>query len=215
MVTEIHAAVAGPSTKPLSQIPARAKLPARPIVFKGRDDQLNEIVGIICKLVAVGIAVMGPGGVGKTSLALAVLHDSRVIEVVGDHRFFISVEGMIDIGNASTLLANHLDLEGSSDPLSRSISYLQSLPRALLVVDNLETLWFSNTPSARADTENFLSRLAEVPSVTLIVTSRGTVPPSGVQWSNAEFTKLATLSLDAARDTLSRLRKLLQTLPRR
>ncbi|KAH7088683.1 P-loop containing nucleoside triphosphate hydrolase protein [Auriculariales sp. MPI-PUGE-AT-0066] len=207
MVTEIHAAVAGPSTKPLSQIPARAKLPARPIVFKGRDDQLNEIVGIICKLVAAGIAVMGPGGVGKTSLALAVLHDSRVIEVIGDHRFFISVEGMIDIDAASTLLANHLDLEGSSDPLSSSISYLQSLPRALLVVDNLETLWFSNTPSARADTENFLSRLAEVPSVTLLVTSRGTVPPSGVEWSNAEFAKLATLSLDAARDTFIQIAK--------
>ncbi|KAH7108558.1 hypothetical protein BKA62DRAFT_25799 [Auriculariales sp. MPI-PUGE-AT-0066] len=149
MVTEIHAAVAGPTTKPLSQIPVRAKLPARPIYFNGRDARLNEIVALICKLVATRIAIMGPGGIGKTSLALAVLYDSRVIEVVGDHRFFISVEGMIDIDAASTHLANHLGLDATSEPLSNAIGYLHSLPRALLVVDNLETLWFSKNASAR------------------------------------------------------------------
>ncbi|KAH7090128.1 P-loop containing nucleoside triphosphate hydrolase protein [Auriculariales sp. MPI-PUGE-AT-0066] len=201
IVTEIHAAVAGTSTKPLSQIPARVKLPARPIYFNGRDARLNEIVALICVLVATRIAIMGPGGIGKTSLALAVLYDSRVIEVVGDHRFFISVEGMIDIDAASTHLANHLGLDASSDPLSSAIGYLQSLPRALLVVDNLETLWFSNNASACVDIEQFLSRLAEVSSLTLLITSRGAVPPDGVQWSNTQSAELAQLSLDAARDT--------------
>ncbi|KAH7102005.1 hypothetical protein BKA62DRAFT_151430, partial [Auriculariales sp. MPI-PUGE-AT-0066] len=201
MVTEIHAAIAGPSTKPLSHIPARLKLPARPIYFNGRDARLNEIVALICMLVATRIAIMGPGGIGKTSLALAVLYDSRVIEVVGDHRFFISVEGMIDIDAASTHLANQLGLDATSEPLSNAIAYLQSLPRALLVVDNLETLWFSKNASARVDTEQFLSRLAEVSSLTLLITSRGAVPPDGVQWSNPQSTELAQLSLDAARDT--------------
>ncbi|KAH7090913.1 hypothetical protein BKA62DRAFT_94091 [Auriculariales sp. MPI-PUGE-AT-0066] len=208
MVTEIHAAVAGPSTKPLSQIPARAKLPARPIYFNGRDARLNEIVALICMLVATRIAIMGPGGIGKTSLALAVLYDSRVIEVIGDHRFFISVEGMIDINAASTLLSKHLGLEKSSDPLSAAITHLQSLPRALLVVDNLETLWFSKNASARVDTEQFLSRLAEVSSLTLLITSRGAVPPDGVQWSNAQSAELAQLSPDAARDTFVQIAKL-------
>ncbi|KAH7097257.1 hypothetical protein BKA62DRAFT_774476 [Auriculariales sp. MPI-PUGE-AT-0066] len=193
MVTEIHAAVAGPSTKPLSQIPARAKLPARPIYFNGRDARLDEIVALICMLVATRIAIMGPGGIGKTSLALAVLYDSRVIEVVGDHRFFISVEGMIDIDAASTHLANHLGLDASSDPLSSAIGYLQSLPRALLVVDNLETLWFSNNASACVDTEQFLSRLAEVSSLTLLITSRGAVPPDGIATLPAESTEQAVL----------------------
>ncbi|KAH7097259.1 hypothetical protein BKA62DRAFT_818193 [Auriculariales sp. MPI-PUGE-AT-0066] len=206
MVTEIHAAVAGPSTKPLSHMYVRTirrelKLPARPIYFNGRDARLNEIVALICMLVATRIAIMGPGGIGKTSLALAVLYDSRVIEVVGDHRFFISVEGMIDIDAASTHLANHLGLDASSDPLSSAIGYLQSLPRALLVVDNLETLWFSKNASACVDTEQFLSRLAEVSSLTLLITSRGAVPPDGVQWSNTQSAELAQLSLDAARDT--------------
>ncbi|KAH7097955.1 hypothetical protein BKA62DRAFT_661263 [Auriculariales sp. MPI-PUGE-AT-0066] len=195
------AIIQGSSTKPLSHIPTPAKLPARPIFFYGRDARLNEIVALICMLVATRIAIMGPGGIGKTSLALAALHDSRVIEVVGDHRFFISVEGMIDIDAASTLLATHLGLDASSDPLSRAIAYFQSLPRALLVVDNLETLWFSKNASARVDTEQFLSRLAEVSSLTLLVTSRGAVPPDGVQWSNAQSAELAQLSLDAARDT--------------
>ncbi|KAH7088675.1 hypothetical protein BKA62DRAFT_777162 [Auriculariales sp. MPI-PUGE-AT-0066] len=192
---------------PLSQIPARAKLPARPIVFKGRDDQLNEIVGIICKLVAAGIAVMGPGGVGKTSLALAVLHDSRVIEVIGDHRFFISVEGMIDIGTASTLLANHLDLEGSSDPFPVPLAIFNRFLVRCSLWTTLRLYGFSTLHLRVQTLKTFLSRLAEVPSVTLLVTSRGTVPPSGVEWSNAEFAKLAPLSLDAARDTFIQIAK--------
>ncbi|KAH7088680.1 hypothetical protein BKA62DRAFT_835533 [Auriculariales sp. MPI-PUGE-AT-0066] len=128
---------------------------------------------------------MGPGGIGKTSLALAVLYDQRVIDAVGEHRFFVSMEALIDI---DTLY-------------QAAIAHLASLQHPLLVIDNLETLWFANNASARNDTETFLSRLAQIPSLTLIVTSRGAIPPGGVQWSNKQSAELATLSLDAARNT--------------
>ncbi|KAH7097226.1 hypothetical protein BKA62DRAFT_716885 [Auriculariales sp. MPI-PUGE-AT-0066] len=204
-IAAIHAAVIVPSTKQAAHISVQAKLPARPAFFNGREERLSEIVALICKVDAAKIAVMGPGGIGKTSLAAAVLHDMRVIESIGDNRFFISVEAFHDTDAASTGLAKHLGLEESADPLSAAIAYLQSLPRALLVVDNLETLWFSTHPSARHDTEQFLSRLASIPHLALLVTSRGAIPPSEVQWSNAQSAELAPISLNAARDTFGQI----------
>ncbi|KAH7097255.1 hypothetical protein BKA62DRAFT_675243 [Auriculariales sp. MPI-PUGE-AT-0066] len=220
LISQIHAAVTSSNTtqtyptsirprggpediapNPPTRIPAGAKLPPKPIFFNGRDDLLDEIVALICALIASNIALMGPGGIGKTSLALAVLYDQRVIDAVGENRFFVSMEALIDIDVASARLAKHLDLAESADPLSAAIAHLSSLHHALLVIDNLETLWFANNASARNDTETFLSRLAQIPSLTLIVTSRGAIPPGGVQWSNRQSAELATLSLDAARNT--------------
>ncbi|KAH7097953.1 hypothetical protein BKA62DRAFT_759567 [Auriculariales sp. MPI-PUGE-AT-0066] len=220
MISQIHAAVTSSNTtqtyptsirpcggpedippNPPSRIPARAKLPPRPIFFNGRDNLLKEIVALICALIAPNIALLGPGGIGKASLALAVLYDQRVIDAVGEHRFFVSMEALIDIDVASARLARHLDLAESADPLSAAIAHLASLHHPLLVIDNLETLWFSNNAFARNDTETFISRLAQVPALTLIVTSRGAIPPGGVQWSNKQSAELATLSLDAARNT--------------
>ncbi|KAH7102251.1 P-loop containing nucleoside triphosphate hydrolase protein [Auriculariales sp. MPI-PUGE-AT-0066] len=179
----------------------KARLPARPFCLKGRTNQLFEIVKLICDSVGARIAIMGPGGIGKTSLAKAILYNEEVEKLVQENRFFLSVEETIDIESAATHLASLLGIGGTSEPLSAAICALEALPRSLLVIDNLESLWFSNNASAQKDTERFLQRLADIPSLTLIVTSRGSAPPHGVHWSNAQSAQLDTISLDAARET--------------
>ncbi|KAH7099941.1 hypothetical protein BKA62DRAFT_772066 [Auriculariales sp. MPI-PUGE-AT-0066] len=71
--------------------------------------------------------------------------------------------------------------------------------------DNLETLWFSNNGAAQKDTERFLQRLADVQSLTLIVTSRGSVTPSGIEWTNDQSAELQAISLNAARETFEQI----------
>ncbi|KAH7099354.1 hypothetical protein BKA62DRAFT_806464 [Auriculariales sp. MPI-PUGE-AT-0066] len=202
LVSEIHASITGSRNK---QSPNMCAVFSRSCTLTHAQSYIEEIVALICELFAAHIAIMGSGGMGKTALALAILHDERVVEVLGDSRFFISVEGFIDADSASKQLAKHLGLAESADPLSAAIAYLESLPRALLVVDNLETLWFSNNAAERINTERFLSRLADISSLALLLTSRGAVPPSGILWSNAQSAELAPISLDAARATFGQI----------
>ncbi|KAH7099948.1 P-loop containing nucleoside triphosphate hydrolase protein [Auriculariales sp. MPI-PUGE-AT-0066] len=205
MVTEMHAKVIHGDGKQTAHITNRARLPARPSCFKGRMNQLSALVKLVCESLNVRIAIMGPGGMGKTSLAKAILHDEAVVNVVQDNRFFVSVEDVIDIESAAKRLAEQLGVGETSDPQSAAISALQTLSRSLLVIDNLETLWFSNNAAAQKDAERFLQRLADIPSLTLIVTSRGSVTPSGIEWTNDQSAELEAISLNAARETFEQI----------
>ncbi|KAH7102229.1 hypothetical protein BKA62DRAFT_121758 [Auriculariales sp. MPI-PUGE-AT-0066] len=205
MVTEMHAKAVRGDGKQTAHITNRARLPARPSCFKGRMIQLSALVKLVCESLNVRVAIMGPGGMGKTSLAKAILHDKEVVNVVQDNRFFLSVEDVIDIESAARRLAEQLGVGETSDPQSAAISALQALTRSLLVIDNLETLWFSNNAAAQKDTERFLQRLADVPFLTLIVTSRGSVTPSGIEWTNDQSAELEAISLDAARETYEQI----------
>ncbi|KAH7098669.1 hypothetical protein BKA62DRAFT_362394 [Auriculariales sp. MPI-PUGE-AT-0066] len=205
MVTQIHAKSTGLNGENASHISNQARLPAVPFCFKGRTALQAKIVKIICESLAAHIAIMGTGGIGKTSLAKAILHDDKVVQLIQDNRFFVPVEDLIDIESAAKRLAEQLGVGETNDPLSAAISALQSLPRSLLILDNLETLWFGNNAAAQKEVEHMLQRLAAIPSLALIVTSRGSVPPSGVQWSNAMSAELEPISLDAARDVFEQI----------
>jgi hypothetical protein len=62
-------------------------LPAVPGIFYGRESELEKLT-VALRQSAARVAILGTGGMGKTTLALAVLHHPE-IEQQYTHRHFI------------------------------------------------------------------------------------------------------------------------------
>ena len=172
--------------------------PPKPEIFHGREEHLAQLVGLVVSDQPARIALTGAGGMGKTTVALAILHDNSVCERFEARRFFISCEAAIDAQDAARFLARTLSLEPSKDPLSDVVQHLKDQPRTLIVVDNLETIWIND--QTRSSTELFLRTLASVETVTLIITTRGIALPPGIRWSNKKTAGLDPLPLAAAQE---------------
>jgi predicted AAA+ superfamily ATPase len=54
-------------------------LPASPKIFHGRENELKDLITILLTDPA-RITILGPGGMGKTTLAMAALHHPAIVE---------------------------------------------------------------------------------------------------------------------------------------
>lgn len=177
-----------------------ASLPARPVVFHGRDQLLNETARLIATHVTARIAILGSGGMGKTTVALAIMHHPDVVDRFGNQRLFLSCEALIDADSIIVSLAKLLGLPASQDLLNTVVTHLTKVSRTILVLDNLETVWLAGGTSVAA-VDKLLGRLAQIPTLSLIITCRGTDLPQSVEWSNPDTSVLEPFSLEAALET--------------
>ncbi|KAJ7460157.1 hypothetical protein FB451DRAFT_1500392 [Mycena latifolia] len=170
-------------------------LPAEPQIFHGRESELNEIVKSL-NAGAARIAILGPGGIGKTSLARAALHHPQ-ISARFPQRFFVPCDSATSSIDLASIIASHLGLKAQNNPTKSIIRYLQGIPPCLLVLDNFETPW--EPSESRGGVEEFLSLLTDIPHLALITTLRGAERPAKVAWTRPFLPSLYTLTDDAAR----------------
>ncbi|KAJ7092891.1 hypothetical protein B0H15DRAFT_765747, partial [Mycena belliarum] len=78
-------------------------------------------------------------------------------------------------------------------------THLSRGPQCLLVLDNLETSWDST--ESRGNVEEFLSLLADISHLAIIITMRGAEPPGKVSWTRPFLPPLPPLSYEAAHET--------------
>lgn len=130
-------------------------LPPTPKIFYGRENDLKHVVDIL-RTDSPRIAILGAGGMGKSSLARAALHHLDVAAKY-EQRFFVvcdTVKNSIELANA---IGAHIGLSGGQDLRKAVIKYLAKKSSCLLILDNFETPW--EPLQSRDGVEEFLSLL--------------------------------------------------------
>jgi predicted ATPase len=148
---------------PLKTAAARSNLPAETSTFIGREDELREIGSLVDDRGVRLLTLIGPGGTGKTRLAVRVAEDhSRGFE---DGVFFVDLSSVSETNAALAVIVQSLGLKllkGQS-----AIELLKHHLRAvnmLLLLDNFEQLMSAAPVVARL--------LEACPRLSLLVTSR-------------------------------------------
>jgi hypothetical protein len=140
-------------------------LPSKPKIFYGRETELKHVVENLSQD-SPRVAILGGGGMGKTSLARAVLHHPDIANKF-DHQYFISAESATSSVELAALIGLHLGLQPGNDLIKPVVQYFARKPPSLLILDNLETPW--EPIESRGRVEELLSLLTDVPHLALMV----------------------------------------------
>jgi predicted ATPase len=111
------------------------------------------------------IALLGAAGMGKTSLARAVLHHPDVVSRYKD-RYFVPCDSATSSIEVAALIGAYLGLKPANDLTKPVIGYLSGKATALLVLDNLETVW--EPTKSRSGVEELLSLLTDLPLALIV-----------------------------------------------
>ncbi len=138
-------------------------LPAPRTTFVGRRADLAEINSLLATPTCRLLTLVGPGGIGKTRLALEAAANAPPAYRHGVH--FVPLQPLRSADYLASAMAEalHLPLAGHDDPQVQLLTYLHD-KHTLLVLDNFEHLL--------AGAELLGDLLAAAPGVKLLVTSR-------------------------------------------
>ncbi|KAJ7137389.1 P-loop containing nucleoside triphosphate hydrolase protein [Mycena crocata] len=175
-------------------------LPSAPHIFHGRDAELRGLVAILLQD-GGRAAILGPGGIGKTTLARAAVHQVDVAEKYC-RRYWVSCESASTVGDLVSAVALGLGIDAYGGGLSKAvIRSLSATGPCLLVLDNFETPWESG--QSRSQAEAFLALVADILHVTLLITMRGVERPLNVRWTHPFPAPLIPVTESAAHQILS------------
>jgi len=174
-----------------SDAAVRQEIPLKPEVFYGRDDFVQDITRLLLQEETSRVCILGPGGMGKTSVSLAVVQSPLIEQrFPGGNLVWVPC---IEATSATLLLKIlYIQLQVPGDKqvtLANIISELDTSnqPR-LILLDSFETPW--NSPGGtQKQIGDILRRLAMLSHVAILVTMRGRYPPCNkvIRWQSMDI----------------------------
>jgi predicted ATPase len=148
------------------------KVPSTFTSLVGREPEVAEISALLTQPEMRLVTLLGPGGIGKTRLAIAAATQMRPIFVGGT--CFVGLEALNDPQLVVPTIARELGLKesGTLSPLEQVQAFVGEQP-FLLVLDNFEQL--------AAAAQELEELLAACPSLKILVTSRAVLHLSAEQ----------------------------------
>ena len=146
---------------PVRSLGATTSLPTFATRMIGRTAELRRIVRLVSASSGRLVTLVGPGGSGKTRLAVAA---AEAVAAAQDRDvFFVALETVASASEGWRLVAEAVGANPGTDPAGSTLAALRD-GAALLVLDNVEQI---------ADAAELVSRLtAGCAGLSLIVTSR-------------------------------------------
>lgn len=161
-----------PPGRAVERSPLRSDhLPISPSPLLGRDQELASLAQLLqnpqCRL----LTLIGPGGVGKTALAIEAAAHQR--DDFADGVYFVSLASVSSTELLIPTIASALDFTfyNPADLQTQLLNYFRE-KSMLLVLDNFEQLLPSAQAENEAGLELLLTILEVAPALKLLVTSR-------------------------------------------
>lgn len=188
---QLTALISGNKAHDGSVVLVRQTMPPKPRILYGRDDFVKDVGRLLANDETSRVCILGPGGMGKTCVALAAMEDSSICQKFPkSNRFWVPCVEATSADSLISILYSSLRItRDTKHPMDDILSELSATndPR-LILFDNFETS--SHIP----DVIRILVQLVALPHVAILITMRGTAPTHEIKW---EIKDLPPVDMDA------------------
>jgi len=168
-------------------------LPQAPANFFSREEIANDVLDLTDQVASV--ALFGPIGVGKSFVALTLLHHNRTQAKFGRNRHFMRCDNLTNSLEGFLERLSDAILINRTTNVAQLRSHLESCPPLILLLDGVDLILDPLAPEAK-EISATIEEFGSCENVCLVTTSR--MYPDIHGFHRVE---IPTLSEDGARDT--------------